>query len=391
VGAGLHGGEGGGGDDEAVDVRAPGLAEGGDVGVAVGAEVDELGGRAGAQTGGHVGVAAAAGEPLVGDVLAELGEAAFAARAALDDGAREEAGGEGRADEGAGVDGAGGLAEEEDARGVAAEAGGVGLHPREGGDLIPDPVVAGDAVIGLGGELGVDEEAEGAEAIVEGDDDEVVGGGEGGSVVERIVAAAGRVAAAVDEDEDGAGGVVEAGGPGVEGEAVLVADRVGDDAVLVLHQLDAARAEGGARGDAGDAGGGDGGPEAELADRRGGVGDAAEGDEVGELLAADDAVIAGEERAAVRRGVGAGGLAGGVGGWGGWFGGGWFGGRGGGRVGAARGRVRDAGAGVTGRRVAAAVEAEEEAEAGASHACSLPRGRRRRQAAGSRRESDGER
>jgi hypothetical protein len=72
--------------------------------------------------------------------------------------------------------------------GVAAEAGGVGLHPREGGDLIPDPVVAGDAVIGLGGELGVDEEAEGAEAIVEGDDDEVVGGGEGGSVVERIVA-----------------------------------------------------------------------------------------------------------------------------------------------------------------------------------------------------------
>jgi hypothetical protein len=50
VGAGLHGGEAGGWDDVAVDVRAPALSEGGDVGVAVGGQVDELGwpgGRAG--------------------------------------------------------------------------------------------------------------------------------------------------------------------------------------------------------------------------------------------------------------------------------------------------------------------------------------------------------
>ena len=52
------------------------------------------------------------------------------------------------------------------------------LHPVERGDLVEQAVVAGGVAGGFGGEFGVGEEAEDAEAVVHGDDDDAAVGEE---------------------------------------------------------------------------------------------------------------------------------------------------------------------------------------------------------------------
>ena len=100
-----------------------------------------------------------------GETWAAEGAAAFA------DGFGEEAAGEGRGHLGADGDGACGFAEDGDVGGVSTEGGDVVLDPGEGGGLVEEAVVAGGVVGGLGGEFGVGEEAEDAEAVVHRDDD----------------------------------------------------------------------------------------------------------------------------------------------------------------------------------------------------------------------------
>jgi hypothetical protein len=92
-------------------------------------------------------------------------------RAAFRDGFLEEAARERRGHEDSGIDRAGGLAEDGDVVGIAAEAGDVVVDPVEGEDLIHQAVVAGGVVRGFARELGMSEEAEDVEAVVDGDDE----------------------------------------------------------------------------------------------------------------------------------------------------------------------------------------------------------------------------
>ena len=147
--------------------------------------------------------------------------------------------------------GAGGLAEEGDVVGVAAEGCDVAADPGDGGGLVHQAVVAGGVVGRLGGEFGEGEEAEDAEAVVHGDDDDAAMREEL-AVLAILGGAAGGEAAAVDPDHDGqAGGFLAGlgvvGRPDVEGEAVLAGAGVVEDHVGVAAGLDAVGAEVAAR------------------------------------------------------------------------------------------------------------------------------------------------
>ena len=93
--------------------------------------------------------------------------------------------------------------------------GDVVLHPLEGGDLVEQ------ADVGAGARVVDDHEAEGAEAVVEGDHDRVGGGGQPGAVVHAERAGAELERAAVDPHQHRPAGVVGGGGPDVEREAVV--------------------------------------------------------------------------------------------------------------------------------------------------------------------------
>ena len=144
--------------------------------------------------------------------------------AALDDGAGEQAAGHGRCDHVLDAGGAGALSEHGDVVGVTAEAGDVALHPLQRGSLVPGAVVAAGPA-GLLGEQGVAEEAEDAEAVVDGHEYHPALR-PGLAVHGHLVAPAVGVGSAVDPYGHRqfplglASGVT--GGPDVEIEAVLV-------------------------------------------------------------------------------------------------------------------------------------------------------------------------
>ena len=136
------------------------------------------------------------GEGGIAEAAGVEGGAAFA------DGFGEEAFGEGRGHQRADGEGAGGFAEDGDVGGVATEGGDVAVDPGDGGGLVQEAVVAGGVVGRFGGEFGMGEEAEDAEAVVHGDDDDVAVGEEL-AVLAGLGGAAGGEAAAVDPDHDG--------------------------------------------------------------------------------------------------------------------------------------------------------------------------------------------
>ena len=191
--------------------------------------------------------------------------------AGLRDGLVEEAGRLGRAHQRGDGHAAGGLAEDGDVGGVAAEAGDVVAHPAQGGDLVAH------AEVGLF-QRGQVKESERAESVVDGDDDDIAALGEHRAVVEASsLPGADGEGAAVDPDHDRTGGVVCGGRPDVEEEAVLglllrgaahqgierlVGNLGGDwaEGLAVEHVVPAGMRSGDA--------------EAQIADRRGGVGDA---------------------------------------------------------------------------------------------------------------------
>lgn len=107
--------------------------------------------------------------------------------------------------------GAGGVAHEEDAGGIAAVFGDIKVNPGDGAGGIADDVVHGDV---------------GDEAVVDGDEDEAFFS-EGGWLVADFFLAAAHPAAAVDPDDDGVAG---AGGWGedVEELALVLGLGVGD-------------------------------------------------------------------------------------------------------------------------------------------------------------------
>lgn len=171
--------------------------------------------------------------------------------------------------------GAGGLAEEGDVGGVAAELFDVGADPGESGGLVEQAVVSGGVVGALGGEGGVGEEAEDAETVVHGDDDDVAVSEEL-AVLTALGGASVAKAAAVDPEHDGE--VFGFGGsPDVKGKAVLAGAGVVEDHVGDGVGLKAVGAEVFCGAGAFPGGGGLGGLPAEGAYGWGGVGDALEG------------------------------------------------------------------------------------------------------------------
>ena len=90
----------------------------------------------------------------------------------------------------------------------------------ERGDLVEQPDVPGPGEL-VAEQLGEMEKAEGAEPVVDGHDDDVAPWHQAGAVVPGDAARAGGERAAVDPDHDRPAGVVEAGGPDVERQAVL--------------------------------------------------------------------------------------------------------------------------------------------------------------------------
>src|SRR5690606_26412917 len=86
---------------------------------------------------------------------------------------------------------------------VAAERGDVVADPLESGDLVEDAVVARCAVAGFFREVGVREEAEHPQSVIDGDGEDVATGGERLAVIQRQGARAGREPAAGEVDEDG--------------------------------------------------------------------------------------------------------------------------------------------------------------------------------------------
>ena len=109
---------------------------------------------------------------------------------------------------------------------VAAERGDLLFDPGERRDLVEQPFVPGRRE-GLAADVDAAQVAEEPEAVVDGDDDHVAASGEGRAVVHRPRAGAGDERAAVEIDHDRAAGIVDGGGPDVEGQAVL-ARRGGD-------------------------------------------------------------------------------------------------------------------------------------------------------------------
>lgn len=206
-------------------------------------------------------------------------------RAALQGRAGEEAsrarGGEQRA----GADGPGGLAEDGDPAGIAAERPDVVADPLQGGDLVQQAPV--------GGGVGEGPVTEDAEAVVEGDEHDPVAG-EGRAVVDRHGGRSPGQGPAVDPDHDGQPGTgVRGGGPHVEVQAALAGDlRIGQqrgEGRRVGH-LGGRRTEGAGVAYAVPGLGGRGRREAQGADGRGGVRDAPEdGGAVGAGAALDHA------------------------------------------------------------------------------------------------------
>ena len=109
---------------------------------------------------------------------------------------------------------------EGDVAGVAPECRDVALHPLERGDLVSEPVVAARPGRGLGAQLGVGEEPQAPEPVVEGDDDEP-GRRELRPAVQRDRRAAELERAEVQPDEHGQTVRGARGRPDVEVEAVL--------------------------------------------------------------------------------------------------------------------------------------------------------------------------
>ena len=190
---------------------------------------------------------------------------------------------------------AGGLAEDGDVVGVAAEAGDVVAHPAQRSDLVAHSVVAAVCVVAVG-QRRIVEVAERAEPIVDRDDHDIAATAEMLTVVDRRGAGAGGESAAVDPDHHGALCVVDAGGPDVEREAVLVnrllpgaeqfdawherLHRAGAELVGLAHAVPGLGLAGRAP--------------AQIGQRRRGVGDAAEDGDVVFLAPGDLAVFGGD-------------------------------------------------------------------------------------------------
>ena len=100
------------------------------------------------------------------------------------------------------------------------------LHPAQRLDAVEQPPVRARGAV-PGREVGVTEEAEEPEAVVDRDDDHVAAGRERRALVERAGSGSRAEAATVDPDHDRSAGVVGARRPHVEGEALLVLDEVG--------------------------------------------------------------------------------------------------------------------------------------------------------------------
>ena len=232
------------------------------------------------------------------------------ARAALDERAVEQPRRARRREQRAGVARAGRLAEHQHGVRVSAERRDVVADPAQRGELIERAVVA-DRAVGAG-QRGVGQPAELAEPVVERHHDRVAGLGEAPAVVQRIDRGADGVAAAVDPHQHRARRRGGRRRPQVQVQAVLVAD---ERAVLV--ELRARRAERGGVELAAGAGRGRGCAQAQVADRRCGVGDVLERPGRASARAADhaaggdDALVGRARRRCARgggvgRGVGAG-------------------------------------------------------------------------------------
>ncbi len=119
-------------------------------------------------------------------------------RPAFLDGAREQAGGQGRRQQKTDVLGAGAVAHHRDIARIAAERGDVGAHPLKRLDLVHQGVIARCAVA-FGGQGRMRQEAEYAEAILDRDDDHAL---RREARHDRPGRAAGAIGAAMDEDDN---------------------------------------------------------------------------------------------------------------------------------------------------------------------------------------------
>ena len=156
-----------------------------------------------------------------------------------------------RGDERGGEIRAGRFAEHRHVAGVAAEGRDVALHPLQRHDGVEHAVVAGDLRLRFRRELGVREEAERAEAVVQRDDDGAFAR-EAVARVARLGARAAGEAAAVQPDHDGPAVVRRVGRrPDVQIEAVLARRRRGRAFGPPGRALRAARRVLGGRADAG--------------------------------------------------------------------------------------------------------------------------------------------
>ena len=138
--------------------------------------------------------------------------------AALHDGAAEEPFGGGRSQQRGHAESAGGLAEDGDAAGIAAEGRDVVPHPPQRGDLVLQAPVPDQPV--RVGQVPVTEESQGAEPVVDGDDHGVAVAHQVPAPVEEDRSAARGESTPVDEDHDRAAlpglRVGESGSSGVQ-------------------------------------------------------------------------------------------------------------------------------------------------------------------------------
>ena len=117
------------------------------------------------------------------------------------------------------------LAEDRDVGGVAPERADVVLHPPKRFDAVEEPPAPEG--LALGRQRGMSEEAEGAEAVVDGHDDDVAVGRQGGALVQRAGTGPAAEGAAVDPHHHGSRLPAGARRPDVERQALLVLFEVG--------------------------------------------------------------------------------------------------------------------------------------------------------------------
>ena len=184
------------------------------------------------------------------------------------------------------ADGAGRLAEDGDVLGVAAEGGDVLLHPLERRDLIEEAVVAHESVGRLSRQGGVGQEAQRAQPVVDGDYHHTLLR-QLGPVVDGHGARPRLEAAAMDPEHHGQGGrsIIlslhrRRGRPHVQIEAILAGLTYGQIEGLSLRWLRAGRAESDAGALVGPRRHGLRRLPAQVAHRRGRVGDALEDPQV---------------------------------------------------------------------------------------------------------------